>query len=216
MDDLLEWLQQIFANDLCNNSWEHEHGIMLTSIDNPGWLLEFDLQDTYIEDIPFEEVFIQKDDDEDDWYHCILENGVFRGGGGPKNLTNVFKVLRNWRLKAVQIDDHKNDLLEWLQQIFANDLCNNSWEHEHGITLTTVDNPGWSFEFDLRDTYFMDIPFEEVFVQKDDDNWYHCTLKKGIFHGWGGAKNLTNILETLRDWYLKAEQILDSRDDTRN
>ena len=106
------------------------------------------------------------------------------------------------------------DLLEWLQDIYANDLCNGSWEHVHGFSITNIDNPGWDFKFDLADTDIEDIPFEEVFIQEDGENWFHCRIQSGEFEGWGGAKNLTNILIVFREWYLYASEIADSRKDS--
>lgn len=95
-----------------------------------------------------------------------------------------------------------DNLLDWLQYIYKNDFCNDSWEHTHGVTIDTLD-PGWDFKFDLRDTDLEDSALDEVFVQVDKLNWYQCWIKDGIFHGWGGPENLTSILEVFRDWYDK-------------
>lgn len=103
-----------------------------------------------------------------------------------------------------------DDLLRWLQHIFAHDLCNGSWEHEHGIDITTADNPGWGFKFDLRDTVFENIFFETVSFEKDESNWYQCKFESGIFSGIGGPENLKDILTIFRDWYIQAEQIIDN------
>jgi hypothetical protein len=102
-----------------------------------------------------------------------------------------------------------NELLDWLQDMYANDLCNGSWEHVHGFTIINIDNPGWDFRFDLGDTDIEDIPFKEVFVQNDDSNWYHCRIHNRIFVGSGGAKNLTDIIGVFKDWYIFASQIVD-------
>jgi hypothetical protein len=104
-----------------------------------------------------------------------------------------------------------NELLDWLQDIYANDLCNGSWEHTHGFTITNIDNPGWDFRFDLSDTDIEHIPFEEILIQKDEKNWYHCRIHDGVFIGSGGAKNLTDIISTFKEWYRFASQIAESR-----
>ena len=102
-----------------------------------------------------------------------------------------------------------DDLLNWLQQIYKSDFCNGSWEHEHGITIDTLDNPGWTFIFDFRDTDLEEIVIEFVLIKNNESDWYHYWMKDGIFHGNGGPTNLTNILEVFRDWYEKTTKILD-------
>jgi len=42
-----------------------------------------------------------------------------------------------------------------IQRWFA-DQCDGEWEHSHGITIGTVDNPGWSIEIDLDETSLSD------------------------------------------------------------
>lgn len=33
----------------CNGDWEHEYGIKITTLDNPGWLIEVDIRETEME-----------------------------------------------------------------------------------------------------------------------------------------------------------------------
>jgi hypothetical protein len=103
------------------------------------------------------------------------------------------------------------NLLDWLQNIYADDLCNGSWEHEHGFTITNIDNPGWDFRFEVKDIDIEEVPFTEVSVQIDEKNWYRCFIKDGVFVGFGGAKNLTDIITVFKEWYLYASQIEDDK-----
>ena len=32
----------------------------------------------------------------------------------------------------------------------------------YGVRIDTVDNPGWSVEIDLTDTYLEDVPFDSI------------------------------------------------------
>ena len=104
-----------------------------------------------------------------------------------------------------------NNLLEWLQNVYADDCCNGSWEHEHGFSLSNIDNPGWDFRFDLRDSDLSEIPMQKISMQVDELNWYMCRIEKEEFIGTGGAKNLIDILKVFRDWYIKASAIADKR-----
>ena len=104
-----------------------------------------------------------------------------------------------------------DNLIEWLQTIFADDLCGGTWEHRWGIQISTLDNPGWAFKFDLIDTDLVDIPFNTVNIEIDENNWFMCRIQDGKFEGAGGPKNLTEILRTFKEWYVKASQIAEER-----
>jgi hypothetical protein len=108
-----------------------------------------------------------------------------------------------------------DDLLSWLQDTY-HDLCNDSWEHEHGVKIDTLDNPGWSFEFDLRDTVFEDYSFQKITVvegYEEDNNWVHCWFENGIFTGHaGGAHNLAKMILIFKEWYQQTEKIIDGEE----
>ncbi|QZA58584.1 Imm53 family immunity protein [Candidatus Rhabdochlamydia porcellionis] len=57
-DDFL-WLQQWYQSH-CNKDWEQSHKIHLGTIDNPGWSLTVDLEDTELEDKNFQKVKIDR------------------------------------------------------------------------------------------------------------------------------------------------------------
>ena len=43
------------------------------------------------------------------------------------------------------------ELLFCLQKWFYSN-CNGDWEHNQNITITTIDNPGWSVTINLENT----------------------------------------------------------------
>lgn len=47
-------------------------------------------------------------------------------------------------------------LTDWYSQ-----RCDGDWEHSYGFKIDTLDNPGVSFQVDLRETYLESVPFEE-------------------------------------------------------
>ena len=55
------------------------------------------------------------------------------------------------------------DLLAQLAAWFATQ-CNGEWEHQHGITLESCDNPGWILKVDLMDTPLQSKPFDPFHV----------------------------------------------------
>lgn len=103
------------------------------------------------------------------------------------------------------------DLLEWLQNVYADDFCDGSWEHEHGLSINNIDSPGWDFTFDLRETDLENSLFNGIMVRESEKDWYQCWKESGKFRGWGGEKNIVDIVYVFKAWYIKASAIADER-----
>ena len=93
--------------------------------------------------------------------------------------------------------------LDWLVKWYANH-CDGDWEHGEGILISTLDNPGWSVQINLDGTELSDMVFETVEIERNDSDWFHCKIEKGVFYGAGGIFNLKEILVVFQTW---AEQI---------
>jgi hypothetical protein len=93
MDDLI-WLMQWHASQ-CNGAWEHQNGITIETLDNPGWTLKVSLTDTNLETRPFEP---QKGayDHPTAWWVCKVEKKTFVAAGGPQTLPAIIAAFRNW------------------------------------------------------------------------------------------------------------------------
>ena len=100
----------------------------------------------------------------------------------------------------------------WLQQWYR-DQCNLTWEHEYGITIKTLDNPGWSVTIDL-DGVLYNQDFITIDIKESGDDWLHCSigldaewLKKGRevkqFVGAGSLNQLERIIEVFRDKIIR-------------
>ena len=89
----IEWLQHWF-HSYCNGDWEHDEGIQLQTLDNPGWTLTVNLESTSLENRPF--LRIQHDRNEDDWVRCWVESHRFEGRCGPCNLVELLEMFRTW------------------------------------------------------------------------------------------------------------------------
>ncbi|MFY9619125.1 MAG: immunity 53 family protein [Pyrinomonadaceae bacterium] len=94
---VIDWIQQWYAQE-CNGDWEHQYGIKVDTLDNPGWKVCIDLTDTELENTAFTPVEIHRNDH--DWVVCRLEEKMgekqFWGYGGPRNLIELFTVFRSW------------------------------------------------------------------------------------------------------------------------
>lgn len=98
MPDLIAILQEWFLIN-CNGDWEHTHGCRIGTLDNPGWYVEIDLDDTYLDVMSFTEINIQKNI-QSDWIVCKIEKKTFKGYGDPNKLGDIIKVFMTWKENA--------------------------------------------------------------------------------------------------------------------
>ncbi len=89
-------LQQImnWYGTQCNEDWEHSFGIKIDTIDNPGWSVLIDLQETSLANKAFVELDIKRT--EEDWLYCAVSNGKFNGAGGVGNLAELLCTFLEW------------------------------------------------------------------------------------------------------------------------
>lgn len=85
------------------------------------------------------------------------------------------------------------EILKWLEEWYTKE-CDGNWEHSYGITITTIDNPGWQVQIDLRGTRYSDMRMEEVRQDNGDDDWLICSIKNGTFQGFGDGLKLGEII----------------------
>lgn len=102
------------------------------------------------------------------------------------------------------------DDLSWLMQWYLAQ-CDEDWEHQYGVNIDTLDNPGWSLKVDLQDTILHGLPFvpiyegvsaEEQPVQGLDGDvpWLVCRVEGSQFEGWCGPRDLGRLIATFRSW----------------
>ena len=89
----LVWLQGWYASQ-CDAEWEHEFGVTIETLDNPGWSLRVELLGTKYESQPFERVEHQRA--EHDWCVAWVDNSVFEAACGPLNLGEAIHLFRLW------------------------------------------------------------------------------------------------------------------------
>jgi len=68
-----------------------------------------------------------------------------------------------------------------------------------------LDNPGWSIQISIQETELQDQEFQEVIIERSENNWVHCRTNNGFFEASGGPLNLPEMLQIFRDW---AEKIM--------
>ena len=89
--------------------------------------------------------------------------------------------------------------LQWLQDWYRLQ-CNETWEHEHGISISTLDNPGWSVVIDLVGTDLAGSDMSPYTSDPSDTDWVFCKLEAGKFTAHGDPSKLDWIIDHFRTW----------------
>jgi len=86
-------LQRWYSSQ-CDGDWEHQFGVKIETLDNPGWLVKVDLKDTHLEARQF--TAVRRVEDEREWIDCRVSDAVFSGSGGPHMLGAIIDVFVGW------------------------------------------------------------------------------------------------------------------------
>jgi hypothetical protein len=78
----------------CDGDWEHDSGIEIATLDNPGWTVTINLVGTALENREFRE--LEDLTPEREWMKCWIENTTFRGVGGPQKLEQILRSFLDW------------------------------------------------------------------------------------------------------------------------
>lgn len=73
--------------------------------------------------------------------------------------------------------------------------CNGDWEHSYGVSITTLDNPGWYVEIDLAETAWSHVAKGFLRAERTDSDWVQSEVKNSKFVGSGGIANLGEIMQ---------------------
>jgi Immunity protein 53 len=82
--------------------------------------------------------------------------------------------------------------------------CAGDWEHRFGVTIETLDNPGWTVRIDVAETPLAGGLFEQVRIERSPDDWLRCSVEADVFKGYCGPGNLHEVLDLFAQW-TKAE-----------
>ncbi len=97
--DPFYWIERWYASH-CDGVWERQSGIEIRSLDDPGWLLRFDVGDEAVAFRPVE----RARDTQHDWLHAWLEDGRLNVACGPRALRDAVGLIREaltWQSRQV-------------------------------------------------------------------------------------------------------------------
>ena len=93
----------------------------------------------------------------------------------------------------------ENNLLVWFQNWYLN-RTNGDWEHQHGIKIGTLDNPGWHVSIDLLETYLATKPFSPSSFDNSPLDWIDCRIVDQQFEGHCAPPQLVTLLQIFKRW----------------
>lgn len=97
------------------------------------------------------------------------------------------------------------EILGWIQNWFK-DHCDGDWEHNFGIQITTIDNPGWDVEIDISNTSIANIHVPWILNEKNTQDWYGVKIENQKFNAAGDPEKLTFLLELFKEMIEKIEK----------
>ncbi|MFJ7423428.1 immunity 53 family protein [Streptomyces uncialis] len=95
----LDWLQSWYAQQ-CDGDWEHTWGVRIGTLDNPGWTVEIDLEDTDLEEREYSRQDIDRGTH--DWVRTWTSGKTFYAACGPGNITETLTLFRTWATCAAR------------------------------------------------------------------------------------------------------------------
>lgn len=92
--------------------------------------------------------------------------------------------------------------IEKLQEWYKSQ-CDGNWEHHYGISIQSLDNPGWWVKIDLTKTKLENKEFVHLVKVESEDDWLEVKVKDRIFQGAGDLSKLEEIIKIFLNWAMK-------------
>ncbi len=93
-------------------------------------------------------------------------------------------------------------MIEWLQSWFESQ-CDEDWEHEYGVRIETLDNPGWCIRIDLAYTDWEGIDLSGSLVERSEHDWYLVRIENNEFYGVSDPSKLGFLIEQFKHFVEK-------------
>ncbi len=68
------------------------------------------------------------------------------------------------------------------------------------MQIGTLDNPRWTLSVDLSDTPLEHKEFHSIKIERAKNDWVFCKIENSKFTGFGGPKNLSEIIQVFTTW----------------
>lgn len=108
------------------------------------------------------------------------------------------------QLKTKYPEETKIADLLWLENWYK-EQCNGDREHSCGISIQTIDNPGWKLSVSLEDTELENAALEMENFQNSESDWYSFGIKNRSFIGIGDPDKLHLLIGKFRTFVESAD-----------
>lgn len=78
----------------CNGDWEHGLGISVSTLDNPGWQIQIDLEGSTLEETEFPKTVEMKSAAE--WIHASREGNLVKISCNPEQFDRALAIFCDW------------------------------------------------------------------------------------------------------------------------
>jgi immunity protein 53 of polymorphic toxin system len=89
--------------------------------------------------------------------------------------------------------------IEFLQSWYLAQ-SNGEWQQIRGVTIESLDNPGWLVTIDLAETALDGRSMQPVRDDRSARDWMTCEVDHNQFRGQGDPLKLAAILEVFQNW----------------
>ncbi len=89
--------------------------------------------------------------------------------------------------------------IEWLMKWYQSQ-CDGDWEHQNGIRIKTIDNPGWALDVDLSETPYAGQTVPPKLAERTENDWVFVEVKDNLFRARGGPGNLDELIKLFADF----------------
>ncbi len=90
------------------------------------------------------------------------------------------------------------NILTWLSDWYKSN-CDGDWEHDYGVKIETLDNPGWSLTIDLENTKFEIIEIEWKYFEENDFDWFGYKVKDRKYEASGDPSKLVSLIRKFKE-----------------
>ena len=70
--------------------------------------------------------------------------------------------------------------------------------HSFGISIETMDNPGWEIQIELNGTKWEDLTIGYKLIENSDSDWFACKIENKTFFGYGDPQKLDTLIDLFR------------------
>ena len=94
--------------------------------------------------------------------------------------------------------EEPRDALYLLQRWYVGQ-CDSEWEHSFGVSIETLDNPGWSVRIELKGTPLENKTHDWSKLDRSEHDWVHWRIEEGVYQAACGPTNLNEAILAFLD-----------------